>query len=169
MELWEYPSGSPTVCCKPRLVILPSDNNAASPLVIKQDGSLFIGDPAKNSYYWNSTIPYKLAVNGTVLTQKVKVTMQNWPDYVFDSSYQLQPLDSVKNFISQQHHLNGIKSAKEMSEIGGLDLGENQSKLMQKIEELTLYLIQQNEKLSKQDQLILKMKSEIDEMKKNLK
>ncbi|MFN8144802.1 MAG: SprB repeat-containing protein [Bacteroidia bacterium] len=98
-----------------------------------------------------SDIPsgYKLAVNGRVICEEVKVKLHsNWPDYVFRSDYKLMSLDELKKFISKNKHLPDVPPASEMDENGN-SLGEMQSKLMRKIEELTLYVLQQNEQLEK--------------------
>ncbi|MCG2612952.1 hypothetical protein LZZ85_01630 [Terrimonas sp. NA20] len=90
---------------------------------------------------------HKLAVNGTALFTKVKVkAFSNWPDYVFSPDYKLMPLKDVENYITQHRHLPGVVPAEDV-EKNGLDLGENQAILLQKIEELTLYIIQQQKKI----------------------
>jgi hypothetical protein len=96
----------------------------------------------------------KLAVNGNILSKKVKVTQTGWSDYVFYPSYKLLPLKEVENYIKLHQHLPDVPSAKEV-EAKGLDLGDNQATLLKKIEELTLYMIE--------------MKKENEEMKKEIK
>ena len=88
----------------------------------------------------------ELAVKGTITSMKVKVSQNGWADYVFDSSYQLAPLDQVETFIKENKHLPGVPSAAEVKK-DGLDLGDNQAVLLKKIEELTLYIIEQNKRL----------------------
>lgn len=95
-----------------------------------------------------------LAVAGTVTAQSVKVTMTGWADYVFDSSYILPSLSELEMHIARNKHLPDIPTEAEIVK-EGLDIGEMQQKQMKKIEELTLYLIDQNKKLEKQQQLIL--------------
>jgi|APAra7269096714_1048519.scaffolds.fasta_scaffold08710_4 hypothetical protein len=95
----------------------------------------------------------KLAVNGELLAKKVKITLNIWPDYVFEPSYSLRSLDELERFISIHKHLPDIPSANEISR-HDLDLGENQAKLLQKIEEMTLYLIAQDKELMSQEQLL---------------
>ena len=85
---------------------------------------------------------YKLDVNGNIRANKVVVNTTG-ADFVFDSSYSLLQLDSVDNYIRQNHHLPGTSPASEMQS-QGIDVGENQTRLLQKIEELTLYIIQLN-------------------------
>ncbi|MBO9657653.1 MAG: hypothetical protein J7527_02410, partial [Chitinophagaceae bacterium] len=88
----------------------------------------------------------KLSVAGTIRAQKVKVELANWPDFVFEPTYDLMPLSRLQEFILSRKHLPGIPSAKEVS-TNGIDLGENQSALLQKIEELTLHVIRQEKLL----------------------
>lgn len=86
---------------------------------------------------------YKLDVNGGIRAQEV-VVETNGADFVFADDYQLRPLSEVEAFITENKHLPEIQSAQEMQE-NGVSVSELQTKLLQKIEELTLYLIQQEE------------------------
>lgn len=96
---------------------------------------------------------FKLAVEGKIGARGIKVTLQNpFPDYVFDSAYKLIPLTNVEQFINQNKHLPGIPSAEEVKKDGGIELGEMNVKLLEKIEELTLYVIElkkENEQMKK--------------------
>jgi hypothetical protein len=84
---------------------------------------------------------YKLAVNGRVVCEELKVKLsENWPDYVFKSDYNLLPLKDLKSFINQYKHLPNIPSA-DTVEKEGIQVGDMQKKLMQKVEELTLYIL----------------------------
>ncbi len=83
---------------------------------------------------------HALEVNGTVRAKEIKIESTNWPDYVFAPEYQLPTLEEVSNHIKENKHLPGIPSAKEVEE-SGVNLGELNAKLLQKIEELTLYVI----------------------------
>ncbi len=85
----------------------------------------------------------KLEVNGTIRTKEVKVESTPWPDYVFSDTYQLNPLSEVSSYIRENHHLPGIPTAEEVAE-NGIKLGEMNAKLLEKIEELTLYLIEKD-------------------------
>lgn len=84
---------------------------------------------------------YKLAVNGTIHTQEVKVDMTGWSDYVFKPTYKLPSLIEIKNYIGQHQHLPEMPSAIEI-EKNGVNLGEMVKLQTKKIEELTLYLIE---------------------------
>lgn len=98
---------------------------------------------------------YKLAVNGSAIFTSAKVKLeQNWPDYVFKRDYQLLSLAELEKFIQQNNHLPEIPSAAEVAK-EGLDLGGNQAALLKKIEELTLYIIEQNKEMQ---QMKTKMK-----------
>lgn len=104
-------------------------------------GKLFTIDSVGNVRI-GSNVPstYKLAVNGSAIFTKVVVkTYANWPDFVFEKDYKLQPIEEVISFVKEHKHLPGIPSAKEVAE-NGQDVGEMNAKLLQKIEELTLYI-----------------------------
>ena len=89
----------------------------------------------------------KLDVNGTIRSKEVKIEATGWSDFVFDKSYQLPTLSEVESHISQHKHLPDIPSQAEVIE-QGINVGEMQAKLLQKIEELTLYVIQQEKKIA---------------------
>lgn len=88
-----------------------------------------------------TTGDYKLAVEGTIGARKIKVTQQPWADYVFDENYKRLSLAELENYIKANHHLPGIPTETEVRK-DGVDLGEMNKKLLEKIEELTLYLIE---------------------------
>ena len=85
----------------------------------------------------------KLAVDGTILAKGVKVNTNStyWPDYVFSSDYELMSLKELENYIAENKHLPGIISAEEVEAQSDVDLGEMNAKLLEKIEEMTLYII----------------------------
>lgn len=88
----------------------------------------------------------KLAVNGLIHTKEVKVDLIGWPDYVFEEDYKLLSLTELEKSIKENKHLPGIPTANEVEE-NGLNLGEINKKLIQKIEELTLYIIEMNKEI----------------------
>ena len=96
----------------------------------------------------------KLSVNGKIRAQEIKVEATNWPDYVFSKGYQLPSLKETEQHIRDKGHLEGIPSAEEVK-TNGVDLGEMNAKLLKKIEELTLYLIEikKDHDLEKRDNL----------------
>jgi hypothetical protein len=88
---------------------------------------------------------YKLDVRGTIRANEIIVNTTG-ADFVFADDYQLRPLSEVKAFIIENKHLPEIKSAQEMQE-NGVGINELQTQLLQKIEELTLYILQQEERI----------------------
>ncbi len=88
---------------------------------------------------------YRLSVNGSIRANRVKV-YTTWADYVFEKNYKLPTLEEVEKQIKTKGHLKDIPSAKEV-EGKGIELGEMNKLLLQKVEELTLYVIQLNKEL----------------------
>lgn len=85
---------------------------------------------------------HKLAVAGSMVAESVKVKLQgSWPDYVFDEKYRLMPLAETKQYVERNGHLPDMPSADEVKK-EGIDIGEINAKLLKKIEEFTLHLIQ---------------------------
>lgn len=114
---------------------------------------------------------FKLGVNGKIAATEVKVAMySNWSDFVFHQNYDLPTLKEVEQYIQEQGHLKDIPSAEEIKE-NGFFLGEMDSKLLQKIEELTLYTIQQYkdiENLKKENASLKTMNAKLLELQKRL-
>ncbi len=88
---------------------------------------------------------YRLAVNGDIRAKKIKVET-NWADYVFENDYDLPSLEEVKTHIDEKGHLMNIPSAEEV-EANGIELGEMNKLLLEKIEELTLYILEQESRI----------------------
>ncbi|MCH7411486.1 hypothetical protein MM239_19010 [Belliella sp. DSM 111904] len=84
---------------------------------------------------------HKLEVNGSIRAKEVKLEATNWPDYVFQNDFELMPLEVVKSYIDQNGHLPGLKPAKDYEQ-EGVNVLEMNQKLLEKVEELTLYVIQ---------------------------
>jgi len=121
------------------------------------NAKIYIGSTAS---YPSTTGNYKLFVEGGILTEKVKVALRstsNWADYVFEKNYNLMPLKNVEEYILEHKHLPGIDSAEELTS-NGLDVAEMQAKHMAKIEELTLYIIEQNKAIEKNNKDIEDLK-----------
>ncbi|WP_106794411.1 tail fiber protein [Aquimarina sp. Aq78] len=130
-------------------------NNSDTPntfFTFTKDGKFGIGTTTPDS---------KLAVNGKIHAKEVKVDLTGWPDYVFENDYSLPSLQEVEHHIVEEGHLPNIPSASEV-EKNGIQLGEMNAKLLQKIEELTLYMIAQNKKTEQ-------LQKEIELLKKKMK
>jgi hypothetical protein len=125
---------------------------------------LFVGAPDANTIT-NMGANNLLAVNGTAVFVKAKVALYGsaWPDYVFSPDYQMPTLDSLEKFIKSHSHLPEIPKAEEIKN-NGIDLGENQALLLKKIEELTLFAIEQN----KQSEKLMKIADEQAKQSENL-
>ena len=92
---------------------------------------------------------YRLIVQDGILTERLKVALRNsteWADYVFDKSYKLMPLEKVEAFVKANKHLPNVPSAEEMAATG-IDMQKTSTKFMEKIEELTLYMIEMNKEI----------------------
>lgn len=117
------------------------------------DGSAMVGsgDPA---------LGYKLSVNGKIICTEARVQLNaSWPDYVFAKNYNLRSLNDLERYIRQNKHLPNIPSAAAIEKEKGFDLGDMQKRLLEKIEELTLYVIQikkENENLQKRIEVLEK-------------
>lgn len=110
-------------------------------LFLKDNGSIGIGTKDLSS-------GYKLTVAGGIHAREVLVTeTAGGADFVFDKSYKLRPLSEVDAFINKNKHLPEIQSAQDM-QINGINIAEFQIKLLQKIEELTLYIIEQQKEIN---------------------
>lgn len=90
----------------------------------------------------------KLTVNGNIRAKKLIISQTGWPDYVFDSKYKLKPLFEVEQFIKKYRHLPDVPSEANVAK-NGISVGDNQTILLKKIEELTLYVIELEKKVSK--------------------
>jgi hypothetical protein len=121
------------------------DNNGAN-LVYNNSGNVGIGI---------QTPINKLDVNGTIHSKEVKVDMIGWSDFVFKKEYSLPTLTEVEKHINEKGHLENIPSEEEVLK-NGINLGEMNAKLLQKIEEMTLYIIEQNKRIEKLEKNQLK-------------
>ena len=125
---------------QPDVVQFSSPASSASTLI---STPLFVG-------YYNgnaNTTDYKLHVADGIRTEHVKVDLQTaWADYVFEADYHLKSLSEVEAYIEQNGHLPDVPSAEEVA-ANGIELGEMNKILLQKIEELTLYVIELEKKI----------------------
>jgi hypothetical protein len=126
------------------------DQNSPPNSIIYTAGSVNIGISQKTD---NGN--FKLSVDGNVRAESIEVYLESiWPDYVFDKDYSLKTLTELEKFITKNKHLPNVPSASEVKD-NGINLGEMDAILLQKIEELTLYIIEQQkriEELEKQTQ-----------------
>ena len=127
-------------------------------LTISPTGNVLIGKTSQVN------TNYKLDVNGSARANEVVVNTTG-ADFVFDKDYELRPLEEVEKFVEQNKHLPEIESAKEMEE-NGLELGKMDMKLLQKIEELTLYVIDLKKEVKEMKEENQKLQKRIGELEK---
>ncbi|PSK94213.1 hypothetical protein [Taibaiella chishuiensis] len=143
MEIWNGtyqtflgPNGS-TVSYNPALVFWVSNRDQ-----VGIRNSLRIGTTAATGAFAN----YKLSVDGDMVAKRCVVQVDNWADYVFEDSYALPTLADVEDYVNENKHLPGVPSGQEIKD-KGLEVGEMNRILMQKVEELTLYVIRQQKEI----------------------
>lgn len=119
---------------------------------LDNDGNMSIGSLEHGTH--------KLAVEGTIGAREIKVEASGWSDFVFKNNYELRTLEEVERHIAERGHLPEIPSEEEVTE-NGINLGEMDAKLLMKIEELTLYMIEMNKQVQQ-------LKSENQELKEKV-
>jgi len=136
---------------------------------LKLNGKVGIGNGFPNFPTTAGTVNvanYNLFVKGGILTEEVRVNLQsNWADYVFFADYKLKPLEEVEAFINQNGHLPNMPSGAQVKE-EGVELGEMAKMQQEKIEELTLYILQlnkENQKEKEQNEALQKKLSDLEE------
>jgi len=129
-------------------------SNDVQRMVINNAGNVGIGTISPDQ---------ALTVNGTIHSKSVVVDANIFPDYVFKPTYHLTSLTDVKTYIDQNQHLPNVPSAAEV-EKNGLNLGEMNKVLVQKVEELTLYLIDQNRQLADQQRVNKSLQKQINNL-----
>ena len=109
---------------------------------------LFLADCGKVGIGTNNP-QAKLAVNGDVLAKEMRVSVDStdWPDFVFSPDYQMMSLAELEQFINTHHHLPDIPSAEKIRGLGCVNLGEMNVLLLQKIEEMTLRMIEMEKRI----------------------
>lgn len=136
-------------------------------MVIKASGDMGIGTSSPSE---KLEVAGNALIDGEIYSKKVKVSTDpgNWPDYVFEPSYKLQSLNELEKYIQANKHLPEVPSAIEVKE-KGQDLGEIQATLLKKVEELTLYMIEQNKKQESLKDRLNNLEQENIQLKKELK
>ncbi|AZB24802.1 cell wall anchor protein [Chryseobacterium bernardetii] len=141
------------------ILALPNDNN---------DGTSYIGinDGTRGTWikFFNNGIA---RFDGKIYAKEVEVKINVWADYVFRKDYKLRPLEDVEQHITEKGHLPNIPSAKDV-EKEGINLGEMDAKLLEKIEELTLYSIEQNKQIKSQKEQLRQQSEDLEQLKQQV-
>jgi hypothetical protein len=131
-------------------------------------GSVYIGNDLRIGTTTQAT-GYSLSVNGKIACTEVLVqALASWPDYVFSNDYKLMSLPELEKSIKLNKHLPGLPPASEV-EKNGIVIGDMQGKLLEKVEELTLHLIEQNKLITDLQQEISILKVENEKIQATLK
>jgi len=145
--------------------IIDKDFNASGNLRITGTGNHYLQN---GNFGLGTTNPTeRLSVNGNIRAKQIKVEMANWPDYVFAKNYTKMPLPELEQFIAKNKHLPEIPSAQQVAK-EGIELGTNQAALLKKIEELTLYIIEQDKALKDYKKELGQVKDRLDKKDKRL-
>ncbi|HEU0227715.1 MAG TPA: hypothetical protein VFQ86_08255 [Arachidicoccus soli] len=108
------------------------------------------------------------AADSTVYAREMILEDQGqWPDFVFQKSYELMPLSKLESYITKYQHLPGVATAKEVKE-NGINIASNAHNTLQKVEELTLYLLEENKKIKLQAATIAKQQAQIEALQKQV-
>ncbi|CAM4113002.1 hypothetical protein SAMN06265348_103295 [Pedobacter westerhofensis] len=124
---------------------------------LSRQGTAYFSGTGKSYFMGNvgigTTNPKeKLSVNGNIRAQEIKVESANWPDFVFEKGYYLTTLAETEKYIMDNGHLAGLPKAADVK-ANGINLGEVNKLLLQKIEELTLHLIQKDKEIKRLEKL----------------
>ncbi len=128
-------------------------DNLVPVLQVRETGNVLIGKTTQ------SNLSYRLDVAGPIRADKVTVNMGG-ADFVFDPSFKLRPLAEVETYVKNNKHLPGVAPAAEMQK-DGVEVGEYQTRLLQKVEELTLYMIEMKKESERQQQEIEGLKNQL--------
>ncbi|MFT5819206.1 MAG: hypothetical protein ACI8ZM_000429 [Crocinitomix sp.] len=145
------------------------DNNGAVSITnVGNSASITINNGVGNAILVNSNSGNKILQvedNGLIRARRIKVDSEDWADYVFEKGYNRLTLTETEQFIKKNGHLPNIPSASEIKE-DGLDLAEMQKLQMEKIEELTLYMIEMDQKMTALQNENNQLKNEVEALKK---
>jgi hypothetical protein len=145
---------------------LSSQWTTAGTTIYYGTGKVLIGDPNLAGFK-GTPGTYQLYVQGGILTEKIKAavaTTNDWADYVFAKEYKLRSLKEVEKFVRINKHLPNVPSAQEVVK-EGIDMAKMDAKLLEKIEELTLYLIELDKKNADQEKQIIELSNKINALK----
>ena len=125
-------------------------------LTVNTDGRVSIGSTN------NPATGYLLSVDGKVISEELKVQLSgSWPDYVFGDKYELMPIEDLEKSIRQHRHLPNIPSAADVTAEKGFEVGDMSKRLLEKVEELTLYIIQLKKENTRLEERLIQVEKKI--------
>lgn len=145
-------------------LLISSNNSAgqtrAAGIVLDSNANVMMGTTT-------AATGYRLTVAGKVICTELKVQLQPFPDYVFEKNYKLRTIKEVENHIDTYKRLPGMPSAKEV-ESGGMNVGEMQGKVVEKVEELTLYIIQQQKQIEASQKQVVALQQLVEKLQQQI-
>lgn len=158
-----------TLSCQAQQVTTTTNPDGSITLLKSQDNTsnVFI-TPTGNVGIGKQNPTDKLEVNGQIHAKSVKVNLKEWADYVFLEGYDLVRLREIENYINTHGHLPEVPSTEEVQE-NGIDLGQMNTLLLKKIEELTLHLIEKDHQVEKLQEQYNALQLQITQIQKSLK
>ena len=154
-------TASPYVISAPNAGLWTTSSIGTNNIINANTGGIIIGTDVTST-----PTGYSLYVGEGILAERVKVALpsgSNWADYVFNKNYKLLSLDSVESYVNTNKHLPNVPSAEELVKDGGIDVNVMFAKQMEKTEELTLYIIQQNKKIEELEKKVDKLEKRKDD------
>ena len=173
---YEFDSWSGDVNGNSNPVSLTMNSNKSVTATFVEEGSTPSGESvweenASGAYYMDNVgignqplANYRLAVDGKIIAKEIKVEASPWADFVFEEEYDLKGLEELEKYITEENHLPDVPSANEVEE-NGINVGEMNAILLRKIEEMTLYIIQLNERIEHLQQKNYDLETDIEILK----
>lgn len=147
-------------------------NTAGIQLSLTEGGDIGLGNAVMGTSQitinGDALVTSDAIIEGNIEAKRLKVTQSpgNWPDYVFQPTFRLRPLSEVEAFVNTNKHLPEVPSAIEVQK-SGLDVGDMSAILLKKIEELTLYTIDQEKRIKEQNKVIKELLKRLEKLEKN--
>lgn len=160
-----------------KILEVVNTTTGTSPIVLHSNGAMDIHNGTDRIFHLGTEgslelksgglQTFKVETNGMIRGRRMKLDLQTWADYVFEPTYQLMPLSEVEAFVKKEKHLPNVPSEQALISEGA-DVMEMNKILMEKVEELTLYLIQQNKEMIQQNKNTEELKKQLEALEAKL-
>lgn len=161
-----------------KIMEVVNTSTGTTPFVLKSNGAMDIHNGTTQIFHLGtegslelrsgSLQTFKVETNGMIRGRRMKLDLNTWADYVFEPGYELMPLSEVETFVKKEKHLPHVPAEQELK-AEGADVMELNKILMEKVEELTLYLIQQNKNTEELKKQLEKLQAKVAELEKTQK